>query len=153
MRHSIRGPARRRYTRLRLDKLAAIVPPQALIHGIGRQGRRLEQDRGDPDGGRLASEGRKDALWQFHGGARARRTNDSTRRASHPMLQSMRPSVRVRLQIVVCVRSLSMLRLSGIGRGIDVDDGAGQELEVVQELVLDLLRDLVRGIDCQLRPH
>ena len=63
------------------------------------------------------------------------------------------PEVVDRPQIVVRVRSLSMLRLSCIGRRIDVDDRARQEPEVVLELVLDLLRDLVSGIDRQLRTH
>lgn len=59
------------------------------------------------------------------------------------------PSVGVRLQVVVRVRSLSMLRLSCMSRRIDVDDRAGQELDVVLQLgeaaeVFELLANPVR---------
>jgi hypothetical protein len=50
--------------------------PEPLVHDIGRQGRRLEKDRGDLNGGRLAAESGKDAFWKSDGGARHPGTND-----------------------------------------------------------------------------
>ena len=52
----------------------------------------------------------------------------------------------------VSVRGRAVLRLTGIGRGSDVDDRARQELEVMLELVLDRHCDVVRGIDPQFPP-
>ena len=44
---------------------------EPLIHACGRQGRRLEEDRGDPDRERLAPERGKDALRKSDGGAQS----------------------------------------------------------------------------------